>query len=273
MVSVVRLSVMVGAVCLSVFGTASGASAADLRVTFAELTKLVQNIASGTKIYLNNVPGPVGGLFTSGSYVAITTTQQYPIPIPAKSFQALGSTYVYYVNDITSTSVRVVPANGALRLTVAFESEGAEAVADCLSGGCSLENALPDIEWPDAVVNVDFIPVRFNGSISLQVKNVTLGGSPRAVCKTAGGLLSRATCNIGLPFANRMINSLKVELPKLLKEQVNRTEIQQQFADGLKRYLTIGQAGEVAIGNISIEPNSLNVNFRFDAAGAAGNTQ
>lgn len=244
------------------------ASAADLRVTFTELTRLIQTIAGSAKIYLNNTPE----LLASGSYAAIASTQQYPIPIPVKSFTAFGSTYGYFVKDVSSTSVRVVPVTGALRLSVSFESEGPEAVALCISGSCQFENALPDIEWDNATLNVDFIPIRLGDSISLQVKTVSLGGTPRAVCKSTAGVLSSSACAVGRPFANRTITTLKADLSKILRDQINLPGVQQQFADGLKRYLSLGQAGEVMVGSISVDPKSMTVNFRLPGGtGASGN--
>lgn len=239
-------------------------AAADLKISFAELTRLLQSIASSTKIYLNNVPG---GLFASQSYVQVSATQQYPVPIPAKTFSILGSTYGYYVSDVASTNVKLIPINGALRLVVNFESAGPEAMAQCLSGGCQLADILPDIQWDNAVANIDFVPIRLNGSVSLEVKTVTIGGTPRAVCKGTADFLERQACSLGLPFANRAINQLKAELPKLLQNAANQPGIQQQLAEGLKRYLTLGPAGEVAINNISIDPNTLTVQFRFNTAG------
>lgn len=245
-----------------------GAHAADLRITFAELTRLLQTIAGGAKIYLNNVPG---GLFASQSYVQITATQQYPVTVPVKSFDILGSKYAYFVSDVSSVSVRVVPVTSALRLTVSFESDGPEAIATCISGSCQLADVLPDIHWDNATVNIDFVPIRFNGSISLEVKTVTTGGTARAVCKSTAEFIARQACNLGLPFANRSINQLRAELPAIIKAAANQQSIQQQLADGLKRYLSLGQAGEVAISNVSIDPKTLTVNFQFNQAGAAGN--
>ncbi len=240
--------------------------AADLRITFAELTRLLQGIASGTRIYLNNVPG---GLFASQSFVQVSTTQQYPVPIPAKTFNVLGSTYGYFVSDVASSSVRLTPINGALRLAVTFEGDGPEAMALCVAGGCALADVLPDIQWDNAVANIDFVPIRLNGSISLEVRTVAITGTPRAVCKGTADFLERQACSLGLPFANRAINQLKADLPRLLREAANQPGIQQQLADGLKRYLTLGPAGEVAINNISIDPNTLTVQFRFNPG--AGN--
>lgn len=240
-------------------------AAADLRVTFAELTRLIQTIAGGAKVYLNNTPE----LGAAGSYAQITPAQSYPLQLPVKSFNILGGTYGYFIKDVASTSVRVVPVAGALRLAMTFEAEGPEAVALCIAGNCTFENALPDIQWDNATVNVDFIPIRFADSISLEVKWVSLGGTPKAVCKQTAGVVSGTACSLGRPWANRTITNLKNDLPRILKEQVNQRGIQQQFADGLKRYLTLGQAGEVLVGSISVDPKSMTVNFRLP--GANGN--
>ena len=194
---------------------------------------------------------------------------QYPVAIPVKTFNVLGSSYGYYVSDVASTSVKLIPINGALRLVVSFESDGPEAMAQCISGGCALADILPDIQWDNAVANIDFVPIRLNGSISLEVKSVTIGGVPRAVCKGNADFLERQACSLGLPFANRSINQLKAELPKLLRTAVNQPGIQQQLAEGLKRYLTLGPAGDVAISNLSIDPTTMTVQFRV--SGAAGN--
>jgi hypothetical protein len=244
---------------------------ADLRITFSELTSLLQSIASSAKIYLNNVPSALpAGLFSSQSYVQITATQQYPVAIPVKSFDILGSKYGYFIKDVASTAVRVIPANGALRLVATFESEGPEAVAVCISGPCRLADILPDIQWDNATVNIDFVPIRFNGSISLEVRNVFASGTPRAVCKGTADFLERQACRLGLPFATRTIGQLKRELPGIIKAAANRQSIQSQLAEGLKRYLTLGQAGEVAINNISIDPKTLTIVFRFNAAAMMG---
>jgi hypothetical protein len=61
---------------------------------------------------------------------------------------------------------------------------------------------------------------------------------------------------------------MRADLPAILKAAANQQAIQQQLADGLKRYLSLGQAGEVAISDISIDPKTLTVNFKFNQAGA-----
>jgi hypothetical protein len=246
-------------VIASLAAQASTARAADLRLTFEELTRLVESIASETQIYLNSVPG---GLFTTYSNVKIGS-QSYPLPPLEKKFVKGGSTYAYYVREMTSTSVRVAPASRALRLTVAFKTDGPVAAAACVSGECSLLNFMPDIHWAAPTVTMDVVPVQFNGGISLKVEKVKIGGAPRTVCRTSADVLS---CNLGLVFARKSIASLKTDLPAALKTALNDEGVQQRLADGLKGTLTVGQAGAVAINRVSIAPSSMTVNFRFTAA-------
>ncbi|MGE0626666.1 MAG: hypothetical protein AB7O43_02495 [Hyphomicrobiaceae bacterium] len=249
-------------------GSGAGVRAADLTVSFVELTRLLETIAGNAKVYLNNVPG---GVFASQSYLQITSTQQYAIPIPVRSFNLLGSTYAYFVSDVSSANVRLAPVKSALRLTVAFESDAPEAIVSCISGGCGLKDVLPDIQWDNARVNIDFIPIQLGGSLSLEVKAVSTEGNPRAVCKQTADFIERQACNLGLPFANRTIKQLRASLPAVLRDAINQPGIQTQLADGLKRYLTIGQAGEVAINRVSVDPRTLTVTFRFNTASATPN--
>jgi hypothetical protein len=75
------LSAKVLAFPLAFFALVGPLDAADLKISFAELTRLLQSIASNTRFYLNNVPG---NLFANQSFVQVSSTQQYPVPIPAK---------------------------------------------------------------------------------------------------------------------------------------------------------------------------------------------
>jgi hypothetical protein len=234
--------------------------AAELRITFDELTKLVQTIAAETKIYLNSVPG----LFSTQSYVQIGG-QTYQLQQPLqKAITKAGYTYVYSVREMTSTSVRVTPVSSALRLTINFKTDGPVAVPSCPSGDCPFLDSLPDIYWAAPVVNVDLVPIRFNGSISMQVDKVSIGGVPRAQCGASAGLF----CNVFLALARKSIASLKTSIPKSIKDALNDANVQQRMADGLKAYLTVGQSGAVAINAVSVAPNTMTVNFRFNQNGA-----
>ncbi|MFM1816122.1 MAG: hypothetical protein RLZ98_2817 [Pseudomonadota bacterium] len=245
----------------------AGVRAADLRITYGELTELVRTIAGDAKIYLNNVPpGPLMGLFSTGSSVTVSGAT-YPIPIPVKTFGIFNSTYAYYINDVTSTSLRIVPGNAGLQLIMEFEDQGAELVARCVTGACSLSEALPNIEWPGAGARIDLEPIQFNGSVSLRIKRVRLMGSPRAVCQSEAGFISSSACSIGRPWANRTIAQVRPEIERSIRDAVNQPELQQQLADGLKKFLTLGPAGVIKIDNLALDPKSMTVKFNFAASG------
>jgi hypothetical protein len=255
----VLLSVVLATAGLA--GSVTGARAAQLRITFEELTRLVQTIAAETQIYLNSVPG----LFAASSSIKIGS-QSYPLPPLEKTFLKGGSTYAYYVRDMTSMSVNVAPANRALRLTARFKTDGPVAVAGCASGQCALLDFMPDIYWAAPVVSMEVVPVRFNGGISLKVTKVSIAGAPQTKCRTSSNIIS---CNIGLAFARRSIAALRTELPAAIKTALGDEGVQQKLADGLMAYLTVGSTGAVAINEVTIAPSSMTVNFRFNAASVA----
>jgi hypothetical protein len=240
------------------------ARAAELRIGFDELTRLVQSIADGTSIYLNSAPG---GLFTAYSHIKIGA-QKFDLPPLGKDFPKGGSTYAYHVKDMSSTSIRVAAVNRALRLTVTMESDGPEAVPSCVAGECPLLAFLPEIEWTRPAISIDFLPVHYKGSVSLQVKDVIVSGVPQPVCRQHADFWAKTACNLGRAFANQSIAKFKSELPKTIKQVVNQPEVQQRIADGLKAYLTVGTAGAVSIEAISVASNNMTVSFRFSTAEA-----
>ena len=235
---------------------------AELRIGFDELTRLVQSIADGTSIYLNSAPG---GLFATYSYIKIGA-QKFDLPPLGKEFPKGGSTYAYHVKDMSSTSIRVAAINRALRLTMTMESDGPEAVPSCVSGQCPLLGFLPEIEWTRPAISIDFIPVHYKGSVTLQVRDVVISGVPQPVCRQHSDFWAKTACKLGRVFANQSISKFKSELPKTIKQVVNQPDVQQQIAGGLKAYLTVGQAGAVAIETISVATRSVTVNFRFSSA-------
>jgi hypothetical protein len=240
----------------------SPAKSADLRITFEELTRLVQGIVSQSKIYLNNAPG----VFASTSTAKIGN-QQVGLPIRVRVFPFLSSTYGYYVNDISSTELSLTPVSGALRLSLVFETDGPELIGECMSGPCTFQNVLPDIEWPGLAVEIDLVPTHHGGSVSLLVRSVRINGSPQAVCTSSGGFLSQAACAAGRGWATRTITNAKIDIARILKEEANKPEVQQALADGLRNQFRFGPAGEIAVSRVTIDPKSVRVNFQF----AAGN--
>lgn len=231
------------------------ARGADLRITFEELKLLFQKFAGDAQIYLNNKPGML--ITTPSSLTVAGKTTQFPLK-PAQK-KILLSTFEYYVNDVQSESLKVDPVAGGLRLSITFKHQGTELVGDCVAGPCLFEGALPDIEWPNAAVQIDLVPVQSNGSLSLQAKTVKLLGTPRAVCSAGASTL----CSIGRSIANHFLSGMKPTIERQIKNSINAPDVQQTMADELKKLLAVGPGGAIRINNLTLDPNSMTVRFRF----------
>ena len=253
----------VGLACLYGMGAAS---AAELKISFAELAAIIQTVIGDAKLHLHNKPG---GLldFTATSNLTIAG-QQIPITIPPKSFDLLGSTYAYYVDDLNSSSFKVSAVASALRLMVNFESKGADLVGGCVSGECGLANGLPKIIWTNGTVAIDVVPIRSGNRLTLQAKAVTIGGPMRASCDDVSGFFSFGTCEIALNYANRAITQTRPQIAAMLKDTVNGPEAQAKIANSLKKYLVLGPAGEISITDVTSAVTMVSIKFRV--VGAAG---
>lgn len=256
------------AVALPLFALALGvpAKAAELRVSYAELAGLVQKAIGNATIHLHNKPVSISSLLTTTSYVAIGG-QQIEVPLAPKSFDVLGSTYAYYVDDVNSSAIRVTPVAGALRLTLQFESKGAELSGGCVKGNCGLVDALPVINWDDSSVTIDLVPTRANGSLALQAKAVQIGGTLKPSCTGAGGFFSDLSCDAALPFASRAIAKLKPELSATLKDKINDPALQASVAGQIQQRLTIGGFGTVAITDVASDSKGVTVTFKIVGGG------
>jgi hypothetical protein len=239
---------------------AGPAGAAELRIAFTELAAIAQQALGGATLRLHNAPA--SGLldFSQGSYVAIGSTQ-VPLSIPVRTFPIAGGTYAYYVNDINSTGVTFEAAPGALRLTLRFESENPELIGRCRSGICAPVNALPRIEWSDATVSVDLVPVGVGESLSLEAKAVKIGGAFAPACSPSAALISGGICKSVLSKARQAIARLRGDLDGMLREQMNRPEIQAKIAGELKKRLVFGPAGELKIRSVGVTDSAVTISF------------
>ena len=246
--------------------TAGSATAADLRIEFKELAAIAQQALGGATLRLHNAPA--SGLldFSQGSYVAIGSTQ-VPISVPARTFPIAGGTYAYYVNDINSTAVSFEPVSGAVRLTLRFESDSPELVGRCRSGICAPVNALPRIEWTDASVAIDLAPVGVADSLSLEAKAVKIGGNFAPACSPSAALISGEICRAVLAKARQAIAKLRGDLDGMLREQVNKPDVQAKIAGELKKRLVLGPAGELKVRSVGVSDSAVTISFCLACAG------
>lgn len=245
-------------------GSAS-APAADLRLSLAELSSLVNPVLAGTSLRLHNVPsaGIFGGLFdpTKKSFVRFGGTE-VPLGFPVVPFPLTGvgdGRYAYYLNDINSTNIEVTPASNALILSIKFESEDAELVSSCYSGTCGFADSLPIVHWRRPQIKLYLKPSRFETGITLTASKVIVGGYFRTVCR-AGRLL----CYLGQTSADNYVNRLRRRnIPAEILKQLNSGANRETIAAQLTPYLKFGSAGQISIERIAVSDGSLRVRFKL----------
>ena len=240
---------------------ANPASSAELRITLTELAGLVQAVMGSAKLHLNTKPG--GFLSGSSGSTLQIAGKETAIPLTPKSFNVLGSTYAYYVDNLNSESIKVSSVASAVRVTLTFPAKETVLSGACVSGDCGLTQALPKIVWKNAAVSIDAVPVRLGSSITMHVKSMNIGGVLSARCTPTGNIFTDGACKAGLSWANKTIAKLKPDVAEKVKEKVNDPKTQTDLANGLKKYLTIGQTGEIAITDVTSDAKAVTISFQL----------
>ena len=225
--------------------------AAELRVDFSELASLASSFLAQAHVRLHNAQSGVLD-FSAGSSITIAGAER-PIPLPVRSFDALGSKFAYLINDLNSTSIKVEAVKGAVRLSIAFESDGPELVARCLSGLCPSDAALPDIEWQKAAVTIDLVPVKGPSGLSLKAERAEISGDVTPRCRTSAGFLTRSICEAALPKVRQTILRYRKDLSAGLVQQLASSPVQDSIATALQSHLKFGSAGEVRVSRVAVE--------------------
>ena len=234
-------------------------SAAELKISLAELARILTVTIGDAKLRLHNVPG--GALdFTAGSSLTIGS-KQWPLQVPGYSFVVAGTTYAYYVDNLDSGPITISAVPSALRFTIPVVTKGPALVGKCVEGFCLSDGVLPEIQWSRAVVTLDLTPVWINGDLSLDLKRVDVAGTFTPDCNAAGGIFSGGLCDIVLPKARAATRTLKTDLDKKLKDLMNAPEIQGQLAALLRGYLKFGPAGEVRFSKVDVNADSVTLTF------------
>ncbi len=235
-------------------------AAADLKLSLAELARILNSTLKNPQVRLHNLPS--AGIFdlTAGSSFSLGG-QTVPISgVDPRSFEVAGATYAYYINELNSQSVLVSAVPSALRVTIVFESEAPEIVGRCISGLCVSNASLPELQWQAPSVTVDLTPVWVNGRLSLDAKRVEVGGSFVPECP-GGGFFSGSVCRLVLPKARGVAATLKTEVAKQLKDVINGAAAQAAIADGLRPFLRFGPVGEVRFSRVAVDAQTVTISF------------
>jgi hypothetical protein len=215
-------------------------------------------VVKDAKLRLHNRPSDFLE-FAAGSSATLGDTT-VAIPIPEQSFSKLGGRYAYYLNDMNSTAISIAAVPGAVRVTLAFESDGPELVGRCLAGACIPDQSLPHIEWLRPRASIDLVPVALGDSISLKIKKVELGGTPEASCRTSAGFIG-GVCQFIVTTAKASMARTFAALGDSIRDKFNTSAFPQQVATGLKKHLVLGPAGEVRVRTVAVGTQSVVVSF------------
>lgn len=239
---------------------AAGVAAAELTVPLAELERVLTATLRDPKARFHTVPGtsadaPAGSSLSVGSRLISLGD------LGGQKVDIAGAKYGFFVNELNSRSVTITAVPSALRIVVIFESDEPEVVGRCIEGLCVANAALPRLEWAAPSVSVDFTPVWVDGKLSLDAKNVEIGGSFAAECE-GGGFFSGSICRLALPRARKIAGTLKSDGAKQIRDKLNGPGVQAQIAEGLKPYLRFGSAiGEVRFSRVAVDNENLSVSF------------
>ena len=243
----------------AMMGFAASLAAAELKISFVELARILNAELGAPKLRLHNVP-PATFSLTPGSSLTFGTTT-VPLPLGARTFVVGGSTYAYYVNELNSNKIAISAVPGALRLTITFEDAGPELIGKCIEGFCVSDSALPEIEWNSPIVTIDLVPTTYAGSLSLTASRVDVGGTFAPDCDAATGIFSGSLCKIVLPKARSATAALRTELSKTLLSQINAPTLQNKLASTVRGYLKLGPAGDVTISRVVTDQTSVTLTF------------
>lgn len=235
------------------------ASAAELKISLAELARILTATLGEPKLRLHNVPGGAFSM-TPGSSLTLGATT-VALPIPARTFAVGGTTYAYYVNEVNSSKITIAAVPSALRFTVQFTTSGPALIGKCVSGFCLSDGILPEIQWTKPSVSFDLTPVWIGGNLSLDLKRVDIGGIFSPDCDAAKSIFSGGICDLILPKARAATRTLKTDLDRALKDQVNAPAIQAKLASGLRSYLKFGPVGEVRFSKVSVDSDYVTLTF------------
>ena len=241
------------------------AAAAELKITLAELARILSVTLGDAKLRLHNVPPSLLDL-SPGSSLTIGAVS-VPVPVPARTFVVGGTTYAYYVNNLNSGPITISAVPSALRFTIPFVTSGPALIGKCEAGFCVSDQFLPEIQWAKAVVSFDLTPVWINGDLSLDLKAVNIGGTFTPDCNAAGGIFSGGICGLVLPKARAAARTLKTDLAKSLQDQINAPEMQAKLAAGLRSYLKFGPAGEARFSKVTVDATMVTLTFCLACAG------
>ena len=106
--------------------------------------------------------------------------------------------------------------------------------------------AFPWVRWRDAVIEIDFKPIKVAKGLAFDVTRVVMQGPFVAFCPYDG--FATVACKfLSLAATKQQMARVRTKVETTLKERLNSTEVRDQFAEAVTKYLTFAKNDEIDI--------------------------
>jgi hypothetical protein len=210
------------------------------------IASALQTALTGANVHLHNL-GPL----KDGSYVAANAASiKWPISagpglrtyfnIPEASHTLLGRRYSYFVDHVRSDGVFVTSGQDSFTLTITLKSVGPSLIGKCVRVRAPVRDCLalgaedmPAINWTDARVDIEMVPIRVGSSLAFEVRNVVIGGGFDLGPACAIALVGPRLC----AKVNTATDKLRLQVGAQVKTSLNTAKIRKSIADAVREQL------------------------------------
>lgn len=217
------------------------------RMAASDVAAALHQALAGVQIHLHNL-GPLKG---SSFHAANAASIKWPakdgpgrrdrFSLPDASHVVLGQRYGYYLNHVRADGIFVAPQPDRLTATLLLKSSaGAAFVGKCVvvakpQSACRIagESAMPSLDWRDARIDIDLVPVAHRDSLVFEVSAVAISGdiAVGTVCNWA--VVGAKLC----ASLNSTAETTRKKIAAEIRTSLNDDQVKRNVAASVRDYL------------------------------------
>lgn len=234
------------------FGLSVSAGADTLyehRVTASDLAAALHDALAGVQVHLHNHGRLVGSSYHASNAASIKWPakdgpgKRDRFTLPDASRVVLGRRYGYYVNHVRAEGIFVAPQPDRLTATLLLRSNGPSLMGKCVTVarpetpcGIGGEAAMPAVEWRDARIDVDLVPIVYHGSLAFNVGEVTISGDIGVGAACSWPVVGMRLCSA----LNRALETTRKKIADEVRSSLNDPDVKKSVAAAVRDYLDKG---------------------------------
>jgi hypothetical protein len=210
------------------------------------IASALQSALTGANVHLHNL-----GVLKDGSYHSANAASiKWPISagpglrtyfnIPEASHTLLGRRYSYFIDHVRSDGVFVAAGQDSFTLTITLKSAGPSLIGKCVRVRAPVRDCLalgaedmPPIQWTNAQVDIEMVPIRVGSSLAFEVRNVVIGGAFDLGPACAIALVGPTLC----AKVNTATDKLRTQVGAQVKASLNTAQIRKTIAASVREQL------------------------------------